>query len=556
MKRIAKTAVLLAVLTVTAVSTAQAHFLWLVAKPAKQPSQAHLYFSEAAAPDNPALLSRVRDPQIKLIGKDGKAIKLTAAKGKDSIVAKLPGSVKRPAAVILSHRYGVISRGKSTFVLNYYAKHYLAGPKQWKAVDSSKQLALDITPAWSKGKLQLAVRWHGKPAAKAEVVIEGPGIEGAIEGATKADGSFATKLKQGGLFSIRVRHIEKKTGTLDGKKFDASRHYTTLALRIPGRGKRPKSASATISDKSARIYPDFPQPVTSFGGAIAGDYLYTYGGHMGRAHSYYISGQSNVLRRLSLKGKGKWEVVGKGPRMQGLAMVAYNGKLYRVGGFTAKNKEGEKRSLWSQDSVACFDPASKKWTKMASLPEPRSSHDAAMVGSNLYVVGGWKLHGDRKSTWHETAWVMDLAAKTPTWKALPTPPFQRRALALAAHGGKLYVIGGMQKRGGPSTAVDVYDPASKKWSKGPALEGKGFEGFGSSAFAVGGKLYVSTNKGNLQQLSADGKSWKIARKLERGRFFHRMLPLGKNRLVLVGGANMAVGKYAEVDVVRVGQSGK
>lgn len=553
MKRIAKTAVLLTVLTVTAASTAQAHFLWLVAKPAKQPSQAHLYFAEAAEPDNPALLSRVRDPQIKLIGKDGKAIKLTAAKGKDSIVAKLPGSIKRPAAVILSHRYGVISRGKSTFVLNYYAKHYLAGPQQWKTVDSSKQLALDITPAWSKGKLQLAVRWHGKPVAKAEVVIEGPGIEGAIEGATKSDGTFATKLSKGGLFSIRVRHIEKKTGTLDGKKFDASRHYSTLALRIPGKANRPKSAT---TKKTARIYPDYPQPVTSFGGAIAGGYLYTYGGHMGQAHSYSIKGQSNILRRLKLKGEGKWEVVGKGPRMQGLAMVAHDGKLYRVGGFTAKNKAGETRSLWSQDTVARFDPATKTWTALPSLPEPRSSHDAAMIGSKLYVVGGWKLHGERKSTWHETGWVMDLATKKPTWKALPKPPFQRRALALAAHDGKLYVIGGMQKRGGPSTAVDVYDPSTKKWSKGPALQGKGFEGFGCSAFAVAGKLYVSTNKGNLQQLASDGKSWKIARKLKRGRFFHRMLPLGDNRLVLVGGANMAVGKYAEVDVVRVGQSGK
>lgn len=235
MKRIAKTTVVLTVLTLTAASTAQAHFLWLVAKPAKRPTQAHLYFAETAAPDDPALLSRVRDPQIVLLDKQGKATELKAAKGKDSLVAKLPGSMKQPAALLLSHRYGVISRGKSTFLLNYYAKYYLAGPKQWKAVDSSKRLALDITPYWSSGELKLAVRWKQKPVAKAQVIIEGPGIPDVIEGETKLDGTFATRLKKPGLFSIRVRHIEMKAGALDGKKYDSSRHYSTLALRIPGR---------------------------------------------------------------------------------------------------------------------------------------------------------------------------------------------------------------------------------------------------------------------------------------------------------------------------------
>lgn len=272
---------------------------------------------------------------------------------------------------------------------------------------------------------------------------------------------------------------------------------------------------------------------------------------MGRAHSYSIKGQSNVLRRLKLKGKRKWEVVSTGPRMQGLAMVAYGGKLYRVGGFTAKNKAGEKRNLWSQTAASCFDPKTKKWLAMASLPEPRSSHDAALIGSKLYVAGGWSLQGKTKSQWHKTAWVLDLAGKSPVWKPLPKPPFQRRALALAAHGEKLYVIGGMQQHGGPTTRVDLYDPTTKKWAQGPSLQGEAFEGFGCSAFAVNGRLYVSTNRGNLQQLAKDGKSWKIVRKLERVRFFHRMLPLSRNRLLFVGGASMSVGKFAEIDVVEV-----
>jgi len=89
-----------------------------------------------------------------------------------------------------------------------------------------------------------------------------------------------------------------------------------------------------------------PELVTSFGGAIADGYLYTYGGHTGRAHSYSTEEQGNVLRRLKLDGQSKWETLAKGPHLQGLALVAHQGNIYRIGGFTAKNAEGEEHDLW------------------------------------------------------------------------------------------------------------------------------------------------------------------------------------------------------------------
>ena len=38
--------------------------------------------------------------------------------------------------------------------------------------------------------------------------------------------------------------------------------------------------------------------------------------------------------------------------------------------------------------------------------------------------------------------------------------------------------------------------------------------------------------------------------MEEGRFFHRMLPAG-NQLLILGGANMDVGKYAEVGMIKL-----
>ncbi|MDG2222826.1 MAG: kelch repeat-containing protein, partial [Rubripirellula sp.] len=258
-----------------------------------------------------------------------------------------------------------------------------------------------------------------------------------------------------------------------------------------------------------------------------------------------------TLWRLDLTKPNAWESLGDGPGLQGLAMVTHGGKLYRIGGFTAKNKEGEDADLWSQSDVSAYDPTTKKWTELAPLPEPRSSFDAAVLGNKIYVVGGWSMQGDGESKWHESACVLDLDQSQPKWQTLPAPPFQRRALSLAAHDEKIYVMGGMDHNGGISTRVDIYDPKTKSWGRGPNLQGEEMDGFGSSAFAVGGRLYASTYSGLLQRLSADGESWEVLKELDLDRFFHRLLPLASNELMAIGGASMSSGKFDELEVIRI-----
>ncbi len=312
--------------------------------------------------------------------------------------------------------------------------------------------------------------------------------------------------------------------------------------------------------------PDLPQPVTSFGAAVLNGGLYLYGGHTGAAHSYSMEEQSQALTRLDLQS-GEWSTVIEGPPLQGLALVAHGGHLYRIGGFTARNAEGEDHDLWSQDSVACFDPQRTSWIDLPPLPEPRSSHDAAVAGDCIYVVGGWAMKGEGNTQWHSTAWKLDLHQKDGAWQAIAAPPFRRRAIALAAHNDRLYVVGGMQDEGGPTTAVSIYDPQTDSWSEGPELiieadadAGRTTErnmsagrmaGFGASAFATGGALYVTTVQGILQRLAADGSRWELISGKVTPRFFHRLLPLDDQHLIAVGGSNMSVGKYSQVDVIDV-----
>ncbi len=110
--------------------------------------------------------------------------------------------------------------------------------------------------------------------------------------------------------------------------------------------------------------PELPQGITSFGAVIVDDCLYTYGGHHGRAHQYSIETQSDQLQRLNLRNPTGWATVATGPRLQGLAMDAHAGKVYRLGGFTAHNQPDEEDDLRSVDDFTSFDPETRSGRTM------------------------------------------------------------------------------------------------------------------------------------------------------------------------------------------------
>jgi hypothetical protein len=178
-----------------------------------------------------------------------------------------------------------------------------------------------------------------------------------------------------------------------------------------------------------------------------------------------------------------------------------------------------------------------------------------VVGDRVYVAGGWNLHGDSHDHWHSTAWSADLTKRPLVWERIPDPPFQRRALALAARGGKVYAIGGMAKEGGPTRRTDVFDTRDGVWTQGPDLIGeKPIDGFGAAACGAGDALYVSSLAGVVQKLSADGSKWEVAAPLDRPRFFHGMA-VCDGKLIVVGGANMADGKTPETQTIPLAAAG-
>jgi len=519
--------------------TALAHFLWVVTDIDTSPATAKVYFAEGPEGDDPDLLTRVEKAQAySLSGMRGEPKQLTLKKDDDALVAELPRGAEG-SPVFLRHTYGVISRGGSTFLLNYYAKTYpTALPGTWNPVAEKEMLPLEVTPEFDGEEVVFQVDYLGEAAIGAELQIEGPGLK-KIDGKVNDRGQLRCKLPESGLFAIRAKLVEDKKGEHDGDAYDQVRHYSTLTLR---------RSPAAVKSASANL-PELPRGSTSLGAAVSGDTLYVYGGNYGGAHEYSKEDQSGDLWVLNLRKPTEWKRLSKDEHVQGLAMVEHQGSLYRVGGFRAMNEEGEDQDLRSQKTVSRYDIANGQWEQMPDMPAGRSSHDAAVLNGVMYVVGGWTLAGESENTvWHENMLAYDLSAKSPQWKPIAMP-FKRRALAVAAFNDKLYVIGGMRDQRGPTRETAVFDPATGKWSTGPTLQGGGLEGFGASAFAVGGSLYVSTISGSIQRLSDDGKKWEYAGQEQYPRFFHRMVPYN-GKLVLVGGGSMSAGgKVLDVEVL-------
>ena len=285
--------------------------------------------------------------------------------------------------------------------------------------------------------------------------------------------------------------------------------------------------------------PPLPAAVASFGASVAGDHVYVYGGHIGKTHQHSIENLHHRFHRLDLTRDGAtWEDLGEVPGLQGLPMVAARERACRVGGLSARNHKGEEEDLVSIADVVCFDPARGEWLELPSLPLPRSSHDAVVVEDHLVVVGGWQLRGEgNEPHWHQTVEILDLSAAAPSWRSVPQP-FERRALAAATAGGKVFAFGGLG-HDGTSRRVDILDPANGTWTEGPELpkmSGR-LKGFGVSAFGVGDRVFLSGADGVIHSLAADGEAWvEGLGELATPRFFHRLLR-HRESLLFLGGAS-------------------
>jgi N-acetylneuraminic acid mutarotase len=541
--RLAFPAAIVALMALISPPIGHAHAPWLAVD---EQGRALLFFGEGLDDRAYKLPDAIAAAKVFAVapGKEPAELKLDKVQEEKFIGLRSTEPVAMNAALETTCEYGLYHG----MLLTYYAKRLPgADATAWPNAGRSKQLKLDITPTVADGAITLTVAWNGKPLADADVSLTDASGE-LQEGKTDKQGQAVFKHIAKGPVAATASFLEDRQGEIDGKPFTSAYYSATLTFSN-GRPKDAGAAKAPDSVAAKGPLPDLPEPLASFGAAVADGWLYVYGGHIGEEHEHSKDNLSQHFRRIEFLPGAQWEDLPMQTPLQGLPLVAYGEKLYRVGGLSARNATGDKEDLHSVDEFAAFDPRTNQWTALPPLPEPRSSHDATVIDGVLYVVGGWTLDGSAKGKWLDTAWSFDLKQPNARWQAIAAPGFRRRALAVSHWNDQLVALGGMNAKSKISRRVDALNLKTGQWHKLAKLPGDQLDGFGVAACNLDGKLYASGTGDNLFRLADDGQNWEAAAKLTQPRFFHRLVPGKHDALLLVAGASEE-GHLASIEAVR------
>jgi DNA-binding CsgD family transcriptional regulator/N-acetylneuraminic acid mutarotase len=195
----------------------------------------------------------------------------------------------------------------------------------------------------------------------------------------------------------------------------------------------------------------------------------------------------------------------------GLAVAAYDNRLYAIGGESAQGIVA---------NVERYDPTSDTWTRLSSKPTAVTDVSAAVIGGLIYVPGGrldatylrisdeLEVYNPRQDRWETRA-------------RLPEPLC---AYALATFEGKLYLFGGWNGERYVD-AVYVYNPDEDAWrAQTPMPTARGYAGaavVGNKIFVIGGydgRAALAVNEVYFPERDPDESPWEARAQLPEGRY--------------------------------------
>jgi N-acetylneuraminic acid mutarotase len=124
------------------------------------------------------------------------------------------------------------------------------------------------------------------------------------------------------------------------------------------------------------------------------------------------------------------------------------------------------------------------WNRKADMPTGRYLLCTCVVDGRIYAIGGFGAPAVAVAT------VEEYDPATDTWTTKTEMPTKRGFLACAAADGRVYVLGGNTGPGIWGTSLDtveVYDPATDRWTVGPPMSAARD---GAAASAVDGRVYA------------------------------------------------------------------
>jgi N-acetylneuraminic acid mutarotase len=215
------------------------------------------------------------------------------------------------------------------------------------------------------------------------------------------------------------------------------------------------------------------------------------------------------------------------------ACAPFANKLYSFGGYG---------SIDYIATVDSFNPVSNSWGQAGQLPAMRTGAAVCAVGTKLYLIGGQSYAGSN-STVTSSIFEWDPASGWTQRASMKKQRMDHQAVVLNS---KIYIIGGLggstdPNNCGPEQSVEVYDPAADRLDTAASLNtGRWFFGAAEAngkIYAIGGLYSFSTDSSlaSVEEYDPGQNVWTIKAALPKGRFGCAAASW-QGRIYVVGGA--------------------
>lgn len=198
----------------------------------------------------------------------------------------------------------------------------------------------------------------------------------------------------------------------------------------------------------------------------------------------------SLVQIESFAGQG-WEVITQLPtKRYAFSTAVVDDKIYLIGGSLSINRGGP----FGLSTVEAYDPQTNTWQKVADMPIPRNYPEVAVVNGLIYVFGGSSAKDRKIVNMQLPVRVEAYDPATDTWTRKKDMPVSRINFELSVAAEKVYLIGGSTGFGEGHEQrmdrVDIYDPATDMWAKGPKMptrrEPRGVEVVNDRIYVIGG----------------------------------------------------------------------
>ena len=287
------------------------------------------------------------------------------------------------------------------------------------------------------------------------------------------------------------------------------------------------SPSSTLAHDDWQQLDDMPVGKWEAGTVVLDDKLYFFGG--------YTRGVRSSKRCDVFDPKdNRWTQIQDLPSAISHMNTILDGRtVWFAGGFKDGYKGHTIAEVWN------YDIDKDRYIAAPLLPDTRGGGGLALVDRKLHYMGGVKADRDTDAPDH---WVLDLdtwANRSARWENAAPMPAPRNQFSTVTFGGKIYAIGGQFHHDSmqlDQARVDIYDPKTDSWSRGPQLP-KGHSHSEGGTFVSGERIYMvgghTTPEGGRKRIAPDilaltpGGQWELVGKLP--------MPLSSPAAAIIGG---------------------